>query len=927
MSSLTQYRVRVESPFPVIELTGLQVQQRENAHALAMFTGILDDETGFDTLHRQLEGKLVRFMDQMDGTPIFAGYIQTAEVAEESGFYSLSATALSGSIQLDQTKRSRSYQDVTLLYNDVLRMALGNVRDADFIMRVQDKPIGVPLVQYAETDWEFAMRLASHFNTTITPDMDTGLPRFWMGLRAPFGSAHDFSDCEYRAVIEGKYYDVGASQLGFSRSQFFNYVVKDFANRPLGGRAHFQGRDLFICRKSCVISEDGLPVYSYTLGQPELLAHQKYYNENLTGLTLLGKVIATQGGTVKLHLNIDESQDMATAYNYRWAPPTGNYMYLMPKIGSEVSLYFSDPGEDSAKAVNCVRAGPSTSAPGFANPSKRGLSSEHEKNMLLYPDRFGFESKTGGGPLQLMCNDAVGVTLETIHSITILGDEGVTLEAPEIELTSPKQTAFYYMSGQEITESFAPPTSITLIEGGTLCDSEAGKAIIVGHDVRTYPPYDDKPEEGQFDWGGLFGNILAGLAVVACVILVVATFGVAGPILIAGAIAGAAAVAAMAVGDVMRGNVSSTEDYMREAFIGTVVGLVTGAMGSAFSGAKAATTIGKLALSVGKGALIGSTGSALSELMRTGLTGQEMDWNRFGWTVLNGAIAGGIASPISDKVGALLQNTNPHVNALLSATCAGGTAFVTNVGMQIFEMAIFSEDGVNLNNIDWQAATTSAIISFASSLAGSYANRALAKQQPEPTSTDDDGQGRLPGGVENADDPDGQVRLDRDGKFDDPDLEASYKKYVQRKQNAGETPRDRLDWKSARDYYLNDSPMARGNRFNDTASIDYDYNEVHLENGKRLDSYDPDAGEIVSRKATDLNMIKEDTYRSYLQEVLDKYPAGTTIRSNKYPDIDGTPLQGDYILEVPSSNANLLNIDYYKQIAEEYGIRLRFRSE
>jgi len=125
--------------------------------------------------------------------------------------------------------------------------------------------------------------------------------------------------------------------------------------------------------------------------------------------------------------------------NYRWVPPTGNYMYLMPKIGSEVSLYFSDPGEDSAKTVNCVRAGSSTSAPGFADPSKRGLSSEHGKNMLVYPDKFGFESKTGGGPLQLMCEDADGVTLETIHAITVIGDESVTLEAPEIELNSPRK--------------------------------------------------------------------------------------------------------------------------------------------------------------------------------------------------------------------------------------------------------------------------------------------------------------------------------------------------------------------------------------------------------------------------------------------------------------------------------------------------------
>ena len=39
----------------------------------------------------------------------------------------------------------------------------------------------------------------------------------------------------------------------------------------------------------------------------------------------------------------------------------------------------------------------------------------------------------------------------------------------------------------------------------------------------------------------------------------------------------------------------------------------------------------------------------------------------------------------------------------------------------------------------------------------------------------------------------------------------------------------------------------RGNDFNRKArdELCYDYNEVYLENGKRLDSYDHDLGEIV----------------------------------------------------------------------------------
>ena len=124
--------------------------------------------------------------------------------------------------------------------------------------------------------------------------------------------------------------------------------------------------------------------------------------------------------------------------------------------------------------------------------------------------------------------------------------------------------------------------------------------------------------------------------------------------------------------------------------------------------------------------------------------------------------------------------------------------------------------------------------------------------------------------------------------------------------------------------------MARGNAFNKTARDNkwYLYNEVHLENGKRLDSYDPVKGEIVSRKATDLEMIEKETFERYLRELRDKYPAGTKIRSDKYQEIDGQHLQGKQILEIPASNKNFERIDEYITKAEkEYGIQIRFREE
>ena len=171
--------------------------------------------------------------------------------------------------------------------------------------------------------------------------------------------------------------------------------------------------------------------------------------------------------------------------------------------------------------------------------------------------------------------------------------------------------------------------------------------------------------------------------------------------------------------------------------------------------------------------------------------------------------------------------------------------------------------------------------------------------------------------------------LDGDGVFKNAELEERYQENVVRNTNRGRRVSDRLTWKQDSDFFTQNSPIARGNRFNETVQERkiYPHHEVNLENGKRLDSYDPTAGEIISRKATDLDKIQEETFRGYLQELQNKYSVGEIIRSNKYPEIDGLKLEGKHILEIPDSNKHLPDIEKFKEIAKEYGVELRFTKE
>ena len=107
-----------------------------------------------------------------------------------------------------------------------------------------------------------------------------------------------------------------------------------------------------------------------------------------------------------------------------------------------------------------------------------------------------------------------------------------------------------------------------------------------------YPPYDDAPKEGEFDWEGFTRNLAIGLGVVAvCAIgaaISIATLG-AGSIL-AGAFIGvgigALSTTAMKAGEeISTGNVRSAKEAFRDVGISAARGFITGAFGAKFPGA------------------------------------------------------------------------------------------------------------------------------------------------------------------------------------------------------------------------------------------------------------------------------------------------------------------------------------------------------
>lgn len=122
--------------------------------------------------------------------------------------------------------------------------------------------------------------------------------------------------------------------------------------------------------------------------------------------------------------------------------------------------------------------------------------------------------------------------------------------------------------------------------------------------------------------------------------------------------------------------------------------------------------------------------------------------------------------------------------------------------------------------------------------------------------------------------------------------------------------------------------MIAGNRFDDYMAPNYRYNELYLDapGGSgyvRLDSYVP-GEDIISRKLTQLGDVQPSTAFSYIDELVAKYPPGSTVAdvpSTRLSGLSGQTLEGRLVLQIPPQNGVTIP-DEVAEYAFENGVRI-----
>ena len=411
------HKLKVESPYEILEIEDIKISNNPNEHGRLYLKALLDDSINFKyAIEASTDDKISIYEETEDKEKsiIFNGTIQNIRTENINGIYYMEIEAYTSSFELDIKEKSRSFQDAEMSYDDLIKTILLDYKIYSFTQRM-DKPmsIGRPLFQYKETDYEFLKRVASQIGLEINCDIINTNNVFYFGR--PWGKEYKIEDnIDYEALKDiKKYRESLVHSPNFHDTDFFYYKIRTRKLMELGEQVVFKQKKFYINSYEAEYVRGEL-IYTYKLCRERGIWQEKLYNDKIKGISLEGEVLEVSGEKVKLHLDIDETQNKDKAAWFRYAPPTGNLMYSMPIVGTNANLYFSSERSEDPIVIGCIRKNGS-SCESFSDVNNRYFSTESGNNLDMLPGAINF-SRPG---LSANFNDGSGINLSSSSSLNI----------------------------------------------------------------------------------------------------------------------------------------------------------------------------------------------------------------------------------------------------------------------------------------------------------------------------------------------------------------------------------------------------------------------------------------------------------------------------------------------------------------------------
>lgn len=402
--------LRMEVNIPILWVENFQIEWQVNQHALLVVNGYKKFDVNID--QEKIYKSTIKICQNIQDKDqvLFNGYVTLIEYSIEGKSERFHLEAKSGSFILDQKQEFRSYQNIELTYSEIIKGLVNSKGGQVICTKGRDVKINKPVIQYKETVWEFSKRLASHLESCIIPDIETGGPNIWFGMRKG-NIIQPVIENEYNIQVKYK------NEIDFEFESSILYKI--------GDKIIYFGKEMIIYAVS-VLFMKGEVIYKYVL--KDFNPCKIIYQDQFIGVGLKGFVIDTCKERVRVALDIDKGQSTGT-YFYDWYSESGNSFYAVPEIGACIVLYFGSKDEREGYVINSLPF----------NQKSRGIYEDRyvniEKEIWIQLFREQIRFFTEGKYSLLLHDDAILV--RSVFKINIFAYQNIKIKSKRINVSAP----------------------------------------------------------------------------------------------------------------------------------------------------------------------------------------------------------------------------------------------------------------------------------------------------------------------------------------------------------------------------------------------------------------------------------------------------------------------------------------------------------
>ncbi|MCL1935155.1 MAG: hypothetical protein FWF57_02090 [Defluviitaleaceae bacterium] len=441
--------------FEELRIDVLKIEQEINEHAILTITGVFESEDPKSSLENIALNKTIKVMKK--NIPVFTGIITISTATEPRKVVHVEITALSHTFNMDIELKSKSFQDKTMAYDSVFKEIVSQYPNGNHMDKITNgKVIEKPIIQYKETDWQFLKRVASHFNTSLVPNVTGEGARFFVGL--PEVDKGELLSTVYSQKANFELYKRLSPETELSPLDCIRFEVNTHQIYELGDKVTFNNIPLYVIKT--VYEYENSVVHNKCILSTKKGAGKIYVpNWNISGCSIFGKVLDTARDHIKIHLEIDAEQDISTAYWYPYATmyassgETG--WYCMPEIDDTVRLYHPENEEGRAMAINSLKPHDPNEDVEILDPQHRMVDPDVKylrtvfgKEIKFRPD--GIDVIAKDGTVFLTMNDDGTVILNTEDKMSFTATNDISIKAKNINVEATEHIVIKSEKGSKV---------------------------------------------------------------------------------------------------------------------------------------------------------------------------------------------------------------------------------------------------------------------------------------------------------------------------------------------------------------------------------------------------------------------------------------------------------------------------------------------